>query len=192
MGLLLGTIPGIIRLHGDMRPRVDRMVAAVVGIAVVIGLNVLEARISDGSGLTLADLNRLPGAAYNLLISVLGGGASVTPGLDGSMVLILGGTYKPILDVVKHPMQWLANWIPLTCTALGVVVGIVAFSKSIDALIKRSPSLAYYGVLGLVLGSVWALRPTQAPNVAWWVLVLALLAGIAVAVALGGREPEVE
>jgi len=192
MGLLLGTIPGIIRLHGDMRPRVDRMVAAVIGIAVVIGLNVLEARISDGSGLTLADLNRLPGAAYNLLISVLGGGASVTPGLDGSMVLILGGTYKPILDIVKHPMLWLANWIPLACTALGVVVGIVAFSKSIDALIKRSPSLAYYGVLGLVLGSVWALRPTQAPNVAWWVLVLALLAGIAVAVALGGREPEVE
>jgi len=192
MGLLLGTIPGIIRLHGDMRPRVERVAAAALGLAVVIGLKALEARISDGSGLTLADLNRIPGAAYNLLISILGGGASVTPGLDGSMVLILGGTYKPILDVVKHPWEWLANWLPLASTALGVLLGIVGFSKSIDALIKRSPSLAYYGVLGLVIGSVWALWPKQAPNVAWWVLALALLAGIAAALALGGSEPETE
>ncbi|MGI6374716.1 MAG: DUF368 domain-containing protein [Anaerolineae bacterium] len=190
MGLLLGTVPSVFRLHGDMRPKPGRIVATAVAIALVVALNLLEGRIASGSRMTIDDLSRLPGAAYNLLISFLGGGASVTPGLDGSMVLILGGTYEPVLQSVSELMHLVIHWLPLVTTAVGVLLGIVLFSKSIDALIKRSPGTAYYGVLGLILGSVYALVPQQAPVAPWWVLVLLLAAGIALAY-LGGRgEPE--
>ncbi len=189
MGLLLGTIPSVFRLHGDMRPRPGRIVATLVAIAAVVAINLLEGRIAGGAKMSIDDLSRIPGAAYNLLISFLGGGASVTPGLDGSMVLILGGTYEPVLQSVGDLTHFVIRWLPLLTTAVGVLLGIVLFSKSIDALIKRSPGTAYYAVLGLILGSVYALLPRQAPVAPWWVVLLLLALGMALAYLGSKGEP---
>ena len=192
MGLMLGTIPSVLRLHGDMHPTWGRAFACLLGLSLVVALRALEAQVATGAKLTLADLDRLPAAGYNLLISFLGGGASVTPGMDGSTALIIGGTYQPILEAVRALTQFQIHWLPLLSTTVGVLLGIVIFSKAIHSIIKRSPSVAYYGVLGLILGSLYALWPRQGPNAPWWVLVLTLLAGVGAALALGGREPQQE
>lgn len=190
MGLLLGTISSVLRLHGDMRPTPGRIAAALCGIGAVVAVHAIEARIATGSRLTLDDVERLPGVAYNLLMSFLGGGASVTPGMDGSTVLILGGTYQPILEAVRALTALKIHWLPLMSTVIGVILGMVTFSKTIHAAIMRSPAVSYYCVLGLILGSIYALWPNQPANVPWWVLPIVLALGAYAAVLLGRSQPQ--
>jgi len=67
---------------------------------------------------------------------------------------------------------------------------MVTFSKTIHAAIMRSPAVSYYCVLGLILGSIYALWPNQPANVPWWVLPIVLALGAYAAVLLGGSQPQ--
>jgi len=137
-------------------------------------------------------LDSFVGAAYNSLISFLAGGASVTPGLDGSYVLLLGCTYSPVLEAVAALSKMVVHWGALLSTGISAAVGILVFSKLIDTLIKRSPPMAYYGVLGLVVGSVYGLWPKEVTvMVSAWALVLSFMVGLCVALLLG-RAPAQE
>jgi len=190
MGLLVGTIPSVIRMHNDMRPSVGRVAAFVVGIVLVVIVRLLEP--DHGAGLTLASINAGSGILLNLLVSFLAGGASVTPGLDGSYILLLGGTYEPVLEAVSALAHFVIHWGALASTGIGAVVGIIIFSKVIDTVINRVPSVAYYCVLGLVIGSVYGLWPREPAQVGWVVLLLAFAAGCGIAWALASSQSELE
>lgn len=189
MGLLVGTIPSVLRVHGEMKPTIGRIVAALVGLLLVGSIKTLESRLAgQGQAITLGDFGQLRILGYNTLVSFLGGGASVTPGLDGSLVLILGGTYKPILDAFGDLLHLAVHWGPLLTTGFGALAGILVFSKLIDLLIKASPSLAYYAVLGLILGSVYVLWPRQPSTLSWPLLALVFVVGVGLALWLGGES----
>jgi putative membrane protein len=187
MGLLIGTVPSILRLHGEMKPTAGRIAAAIIGLLLVASLKTLETYLAgQGQKLTLDSFAQPRVLAYNTLVSFLGGGASVTPGLDGSLVLILGGTYEPILNAFGDLVLLTIHWGPLLTTGAGAVTGILVFSKLIDLLIKAKPSLAYYAVLGLILGSVYILWPRQPSAFSLPLLVLIGVVGAGLALWLGG------
>ncbi len=190
MGLLVGTVPSILRIQRDMRPRVGRILAWLGGLAVVAGLKLLEAYLvtHQGEPLTLASFSELRVVGYNSLISFLAGCASVTPGLDGSLVLILGGTYEPVLQAVGALTHLQIHWAPLISTAGCAVLGILVFSKLVDTVIKRAPAHAYYGVLGLLTGAFYVLWPREPAGLPWVVLILIFAVGVALALWLG-RQP---
>jgi len=190
VGLLVGTIPSVLRVHGDMRPSWGRAGASLVGIAFVVGIRGLEASLRAGHGQkwTLEALNQPMGVAYNGLVSFLAGGAAVTPGLDGSLVLIVGGIYEPLLQAISALKNLVIHWWPILTTAVCTLLGIFAFSKLIDTLIKKSPAVAYYGVLGMILGSIYVLVPRQRGADSFLMLLLAFAVGLGLALWLG-KEP---
>jgi putative membrane protein len=122
------------------------------------------------------------------LVAFCGGGASVTPGLDGSYILMLGGTYQPALGAVAALAHLEIRWGILLTTALGAVLGILICSKFIDIAIRRAPSVTYYVVLGLVIGSVYGLWPDQPARLAWPFLVILFLAGNILAYYAGRKQ----
>jgi putative membrane protein len=190
MGLLVGTIPSVLRLHDDLRPTPRRIAALILGAALVIGIRVLEA-VLVGRDVTYTFTNARE-VAYQSLISFLAGCASVTPGLDGSTVLLLGGTYEPVLAAVSALRNLDIRWAVLLSTAVFAALGVVLFSKVIDSVLKRGRAATYYGILGLVLGSIYGLWSRTTPgDTAPWMLVLGVLGGAAVAVLLGrvSQEP---
>ncbi len=159
LGLLLGCIPSILRMHSDMRFTWGRGLALVVGLAFVALLRGLqEGRLNALLGPNVATANNF---AYNLTTSTIAGAASVTPGLDGSYIFLLAGTYKPIMEALDGLSRLTIEWQILIPTIIGSLVGIVGFSKLVDIAIKRRPSLTYYIVLGLVGGSVIGLWPRE-------------------------------
>lgn len=186
IGLMLGTIPGVVRLHGDMRPTFGRMAGALAGVAIVVLFRSIRARggYEDASALTDWD-----GALYTLLTSFLGGGASVTPGMDGSYVLILAGTYQPILAALSALKELQVQWVLLTCVAVGAGGGILGFSKLIDIAIRKAPSVSYYIVLGLIVGAVYGLWPNHLSEASPLLLLAVFVAGFAVAMVFG-KESE--
>lgn len=186
MGLLIGTIPPVLKLHGDMRPSLSRIAALAGGVILVVILRALDP--SEGRAV---DISTVRGSAYNAIVSFVAGGASVTPGLDGSYILLLGGTYESIMHALSALTNLAIAWGPIVSTALGAVLGIIIFSKLIDTALKRAPSLSYYCILGLIIGSVYGLWPKEPAQTSVIGLVLAFVVGVLIALFFG-REPTVE
>ena len=179
MGLLVGTIPSVLRMHGDMRLTTGRGIALLLGLLVVVGLGALEPqRRQTGS---VRAITGTGGIVYNAFVSFLAGGASVTPGLDGSYVLLLGGTYGAVIEAVAALSELVIRWGALLSTAIGAVLGIVSFSKLIDMALKRAPAVSYYAVLGLVVGSVYGLWPHDPRRASILALALAFVGGLVLA-----------
>jgi putative membrane protein len=159
IGVIAGGIPSVIKMHHDMKPTVGRVITFVVGagIAILVGL--------VGKGEALVEASAEAASAPNLLqLSVGGffsGSAMMTPGLSGSYILLLTGTYEPIieaLDSLTHPPMQLVVLIPAT---LGLVLGIVVFAKLTSILLKCWPAVTFYAILGLICGSLIGLWPTE-------------------------------
>ncbi|NLT73050.1 MAG: DUF368 domain-containing protein [Chloroflexi bacterium] len=187
MGLLLGTIPSVFRLSDDMRPTKGRVAACLAGAAFVVAIRALEPLLAGSTAdFTLTTPREI---GYNALMSFLAGGASVTPGLDGSYVLLLGGTYPAVLGAVAQLRHLQIHWAALISTAVPAGLGILGFSKVIDSVIKRSPSGAYYAVLGMIVGSIYGLWPQPPIQGSPLVLALCLIAGATVAIFIG-RVPQ--
>ena len=179
MGLLVGTIPSILRMHQDMRPSLGRGIALLLGLLLVVALKALPA---NRTSMSTATLSHASGIAYNTLISFFAGGASVTPGLDGSYVMLLGGTYAVVLEAVAALRYLTVHWGALLSTGAGALLGIVAFAKLIDMLMKRYRAASCFCILGLVVGSIYGLWPQEAAGSN--VVLLALAFGVGVTLAL--------
>jgi len=178
IGLVVGTIPGVIKIHHDMKPSVSRVAAFVLGLGLVVLLGIQNQRgVSTNftaSTASLLDLFRFA------VVGFVGGGAMVTPGMDGSYVLILAGVYGPIMEALASLIHPPVYWGVLISVAVGAGLGIVLCSRLIDVALKRQPAVTYYAILGLICGSFVGLWPVgiSAPPLA---CILTFAAGAAIA-----------
>ncbi len=185
MGLLLGTIPSVLHMHDELRPSPGRILALAAGLLLVVGLRAIEPQGRSG----VASISTPAGAVYNCAVCFLAGGASITPGLDGSCMLLLGGVYGPVVAAVADLTHLQIHWIALLSTGIGAAAGILTFSKLIHTALHRAPAVATYAVLGLVVGSIYGLWPQEAPQVGIPMSVIVFLVGLAVAW-VSGRSGE--
>ena len=160
IGVIAGGIPSVIKMHHDMRPSVGRVIAFVVGAAIAIVVGVVGARDE-----ALAEASTEVASTPNLLQLGLGGffagSAMMTPGLSGSYILLLTGTYKPIVDALDSLTDLSINWSVLIPGTLGLVLGILVFAKLTSVLLKRWPSVTFFAILGLICGSLIGLWPAD-------------------------------
>lgn len=80
--------------------------------------------------------------------------AMIIPGVSGSFVMVLLGMYTTVIGAIKS-----LDIMILIPTAIGVIIGIVFGAKLISALMKRFSLLVYSAIMGLVIGSLYAVFP---------------------------------
>jgi putative membrane protein len=189
IGVIAGGIPSVIKMHHDMKPTASRLIALTAGAVLAIAVGLL------GRNETLSHTSADMATAPNLLQVSLGGffagSAMMTPGLSGSYILLLTGTYEPIieaLDSLTHPpIQW-AVLLPGT---IGLILGILVFAKLTSLLLKRWPAVTFYAILGLICGSLIGLWPTDFTFISHGPFgILLLLVGAAIAYFLGRSTSE--
>lgn len=88
--------------------------------------------------------------------------AMVLPGISGSLILILLGQYYSVINALsslRHPT--ISALLFLGALGLGVVLGLLLFSRFLDWAFSRwyNPVLGF--LTGLVLGSLWPLWPLK-------------------------------
>lgn len=182
IGLLVATIPSVIRMHHNMRLTLGRALAFLIGVVMVVALRFMREQILEAPGRanTSVEIANLASAIYYIATSFLAGAASVTPGMDGSSIFMLAGTYKPITGALSALAKLDIRWLVIICTALGAAPGIILFSRLITWSIKRWPSAIYYGVLGIIVGSIYGLWPTRSlPQANILVVVVVFIMGLA-------------
>lgn len=155
IGLILGGVPLIYKFGTEeQKVKPSCIVPFVIAMAVVIGLTVLEK----------ADVFKLAPdvvTGFDLVISlklvVCAAIAAVTmiiPGISGSFVMMLLGVYETIIGAIKD-----MNFFVIIPFAIGAVIGIIGGAKLISMLIRKNKLMVYSALMGLVIGSVYAILP---------------------------------
>lgn len=155
IGLILGGIPLIYRLGtAEKKPKPLCIVPFVIAMAFVIALAVLEK-------LNIFSLTAETVEGFDLVFSLKMVGSAalaavtmIIPGISGSFVMMLLGVYETIIGALSS-----FNFYVIIPFAIGAVVGIVVGAKLISMLIAKNRLMVYSALMGLVIGSVYAILP---------------------------------
>ena len=198
IGLILGSLPFILREMKGERIGWQGAVIFVLLFALVVGLKLIEKE-------NVAKLTLNFGSV--LLMLVLGAvcsAAMVIPGVSGSMILKTLGYYEPVVtEAIPATVRGLTggDWAAvgqnlgiLIPFLIGIVVGIFGIAKLIEILMKKWKGWTYCGILGMVAASpvVILMEPKIYDGFNVWIgvaAVVTLALGILVASRLGG-DPE--
>lgn len=155
IGLILGGVP-LIYKFGTSEKKVKPLciVPFLIAMAVVIGLAVLD-------NLNIINIASQTVEGFDLLFSVkillcaaLAAVTMIIPGISGSFVMMLLGVYETIIGAIDT-----FNFFVLIPFAIGAVIGIIFGAKLISFLIKKNKLMVYSALMGLVIGSVYAILP---------------------------------
>ncbi|WP_139959077.1 DUF368 domain-containing protein [Flavicella sediminum] len=84
--------------------------------------------------------------------------AMILPGISGSFILVLLGSYKIILDAIHN-----RDLQKIAIIGAGIVVGLLSFSKVLKWLFSNYKNLTLAGLTGFIIGSlnkIWPWKET--------------------------------
>lgn len=149
IGLILGSIPMIFKRATEDRFRLSSLVPFLLFL---IGMLVLSS-FSDGAMSGEVVLQLSTGIFIKLLVcSAIAAAAMILPGVSGSMVMVILGTYNTVLTAISS-----MNILMLVPVGIGVLIGIIGGAKVIDLCLKKFPQATFFAILGLILGSIYPL-----------------------------------
>ena len=92
--------------------------------------------------------------------------ALTVPGLSGSLILLIIGFYRPLVDSAETWAKELVNGdfthtLPLVgvigCFAVGCLIGVVVVSKIMNILLKKWRKETFFTIIGFIAGSIFVL-----------------------------------
>lgn len=164
IGLILGGLPVIVK-----RIKIKRVDFLHGACFILFFVLIIVLQLANGNG---TDVNLQISVIEVLKLFVIGVVASATmvsPGVSGSMILMLIGYYQPILTTINTfiksavTLNFSSMVVPtliLLPFGLGIVIGIFAIAKLIEILLKKYESLTFCAILGLVVASPVAILMT--------------------------------
>ena len=84
----------------------------------------------------------------------------VIPGVSGTAIMMLIGYYDLILTIISSltNFNYISTHMNLVLPlAIGFIFGIIIISKLMNYLLKKHEIITYYGIIGLVLSSVFVM-----------------------------------
>ena len=100
--------------------------------------------------------------AYRLKLFICGiiaAGAMIIPGISGSLLLMMLGEYYNVVYLISSLASSLKEksftiLSPLIILAIGIGVGLVAFSKAINYLLKNHKEFTLFFIEGIITFSI--------------------------------------
>ena len=167
-GFLIGSFPGITDEVKGEKITKKAIILIIIGFVFVIGMGVLSV-IMGLQGNPIGQLFvDLPWWLYLVLIPVgaVAAVALTVPGLSGSLILLIIGFYRPLIDSVElwakesfhgdftHTLPMLGV---VGCFAIGCLIGVVLVSKIMNILLKKWRKETFFTIIGFIAGSVFVL-----------------------------------
>lgn len=168
-GFLIGSFPSITEKVKGVKPNKLQIVLIITGALFVIALGVMS--VAFGNKMNIDGLFKTINTNWWLYfvlvpVGVLAAVALTVPGLSGSLILLVIGFYRPLLDNVKEwaSMCLHGNWSmvgPLIgvigCFGIGCLIGVVLVSKVMSLLLKKFHDNTIFTIIGFVGGSILVL-----------------------------------
>jgi putative membrane protein len=153
VGLIL---PSVAVPWGMMEKRGALLLWAVPGAALTVGVSLMMPEGGAGS-------DNLAVAAGTGALAI---SAMILPGISGSFLMLVLGQYQNVLGKLTGLQRGLAEgrldidaFLWLGALGLGMFVGLLAFARLLDFLLRRFKAATMAFLIGLLLGSLWVLWP---------------------------------
>lgn len=141
------------------------VIALVVAIALIVTLSMLETDESkinkeeqkiylEETGVVAGENNGILDYAYLVLCGAVAVSTMIVPGVSGSFVLLLMGKYFEVIGAINS-----LNFPILIAFGIGLVFGLLFFSRFLNFLLKKHHDTTMGILTGLVIGSLWAIWP---------------------------------
>ena len=168
-GFLIGSFPGITdEVKGEKINR-KAIILIIIGFIFVIALGVLSVVMGlQGSPVGALFQDSIPWWLYLVLIPVgaVAAVALTVPGLSGSLILLIIGFYRPLVDSAETWVKELvhgdfSHTLPLFgvigCFGIGCLIGVVLVSKIMNVLLRKWRKETFFTIIGFISGSIFVL-----------------------------------
>ncbi len=159
IGLILGGLGPLLKKVDRKKINAAAVIAFIVLFALIIWLGIQ--RKDSIQNAERIDMNVLQ-MLIMVFIGMIASATMIIPGVSGSLVLMLLGYYKPVVNALSTLKDGLFSMdfgllgqpvMMLVPFLIGIVLGIFGVAKLIEWLTARYPTATYCGVLGLVVAS---------------------------------------
>ena len=172
--LIVAQIPDIMKLGDDGEPLSKWNIAAfVVGFVIMIAFLFL----GDGNDV---ELEGTTGTVLMVLVGITLAVSKLAPGVSGSTVLLALGLYAPFMHALTD--MDIGYLLPIL---IGLVIGILGFSKIVDHCMRNHKKSTYVMILGLTAGSVITVSVQAIMKLSGTEMIAMSIAGIVIGLLLG-------
>lgn len=161
-GLTLFAIPLVIyEERKSMKGHLGCIAFTVLGIAFVVGISMLSSLLGGG-GVAFEGFN-IGIIVLTFFAGMVAISAMVLPGISGSTILLAFGVYVPTTSAFSAVLKMESfESVPYLCAlALGIITGIIVIIKAVNSALKKFRPQSMYTIIGLMIGSLYAI--TQGP-----------------------------
>ncbi|WP_217587352.1 DUF368 domain-containing protein [Lentibacillus saliphilus] len=180
LGLILGVLPYLFK-QADARHTFKRqhIILLVMGAALIGSIAFFNT--SEGPVIETMTLRTY---GFLFLSGFIGSVAMILPGISGSLILLVIGSYSTIMAALSH-----FHFDVLFVFGIGVVAGIVIMSRIIRYFLEHYRTATFASVIGFVIGSLAVVFPGWATSLPLMIIsILAFAVGLLAAVTLGRIE----
>ncbi|MBO4363275.1 MAG: DUF368 domain-containing protein, partial [Clostridia bacterium] len=161
IGLTIAAIPFIIKDEiRCIRGKYYNLVFTLLGAALVVGVVLLRKTSLMSAKISFIDGLEPWQYFYVFIAGFVAIAAMILPGISGSTVLLIFGTYVPAVAAAGEAFHLRLSWhmiLGLSAMGLGVIVGALVSIKGIKTALEKHRSQTVYCVLGMMLGSLYAI-----------------------------------
>lgn len=172
IGLITGMLPSLFREAGE-RGRgkgsfISMIICMIVIFSILIGLQMFSIEVTPNSFWYLF-------CGFCLALSV------IAPGMSFSTLLMPLGLYTPFVDGIGHFDMGI-----LLPAGIGAVVTVLCLARAINALFDNFYSVAFHGIIGIVIAATVMIIPVSGFMSAGTAIVniICIAAGIVIALLL--------
>ncbi|MDD4103538.1 MAG: DUF368 domain-containing protein [Erysipelotrichaceae bacterium] len=164
-GFLIGSFPGVTDEIKGVKVTKKYILSAVIGALVVIGMGAIS--VFFGGKMNVATHFGEMSWWFILiliLVGIIAAVALIVPGMSGSLILLILGFYKPLVD---NTVLWVKEmlmsgdfsntwklFVMLLAFAVGVLIGVIITSKMMKFFLGRYHNGTYFAIVGFVIGSI--------------------------------------
>ena len=168
-GFLIGSLPSITDKVKGVKPNKLQIMLIITGALFVVALGVMSVAFGeqiDISGL-FVNINSNWWLYFVLIpVGALAAVALTVPGLSGSLILLVIGFYRPLVDSAKNWGKMclhgdFSRFFQLVgvigCFGIGCVIGVVLVSKIMTRLLQNHRDSTFFTIIGFISGSILVL-----------------------------------
>ena len=172
IGLITGMLPSLFREAGEKCRSKGSFISLLVCMCVIFALLI---------GLQMTSLEVKPNFFWYLFCGFCLALSVIAPGMSFSTLLMPLGLYTPFVDGIGH-----FDMNILIPAGIGAVVTVICLAKAINALFDHFYSIAFHGIIGIVIAATVMIIPVSGFTTPGTALVngVCVIAGIIAALAL--------
>lgn len=165
-GFLIGSLPSITDKVKGVKPNKLQIMLIITGALFVIALGVLSVAFGDKIKIDdlFVNINQNWWLYFVLIpVGALAAVALTVPGLSGSLILLVIGFYRPLVDSAKN---WGSACLHgdfsmffqlvgvIGCFGIGCLIGVVLVSKIMTRLLQNHRDSTFFAIIGFISGSI--------------------------------------